>query len=157
MTIFSIFPEICHVCLTLAIAVQIFLVLGQSLNLLTQETPGMRRQQAVRRYQVLIDPGITQLVGAEAVIRPLYSPDTYLRAQGFVDLGHDVRVLDDKLERDEVSCSMHSLIRPRTADQGRFLGIVGIGFGDGASSNEGAKEVALYSLFLIVPIPISAS
>ena len=107
----------------------------------------MRRQQAVRRYQVLIDPGIAQLVGAEAVIRPLYAPHTYLRTQGFIDLRHDVRVLDDKLERNEVSCSMHPLIRPRTADEGRFLGIVGIGFGDGASGNEGAEEVALYSLF----------
>ena len=60
-----------------------------------------------------------------------------------VDLLHNVWVLDDHLERDDVPRGVDALVGTGTADEGGLLGICRIGFGDCASCDQGRKQLAL--------------
>jgi hypothetical protein len=68
-----------------------------------------------------------------------------------VDLLHNVRVLDDQLQRNDISGSVNALVRSCTTDQGGLLGVVRVSFRYGPGSDEGSKEIAFNGLGPIVP------
>ena len=81
--------------------------------------------------QIFIYPGIDHLVGAEGVVRPLKAPYSYLRVQIVIDLLNYILILNDQLERNNVARGMYTFVGSSTANEGGFLGIVCVCFGNG--------------------------
>src|ERR1700761_8368283 len=89
---------------------------------------------------------------AEFIVRALDAPDADLRWQAVVELLHEVLVLNDEVEGQDIAGGMDAAVSPGTAHQLRFLWIVRIGFGDGAYINERSKQLALNGLILVVDL-----
>ena len=111
----------------------------------------------MRRYQVFVDSRVDQLVGAETVVCPLEAPDPYLWYKIVVDLLDYILVFDYQLERDDVAGGVDAFICSSTSDEGGFLGIVGVGFRDGACCDKGLEEVSFYRFVVMRPVDIRAS
>lgn len=78
--------------------------------------------------QIFVDAGIAKLIGAKASIDLLDTPYPDLRAELLIDLGDNIGVFDDELERDDVTGCMDTFVGASTADKGRFLGIICVSF-----------------------------
>ena len=98
----------------------------------------------MRRYQILVYPRIDQLICTEAIVRPLESPDSYLWRKILVDFLDDILVFDNQFEGDDVTRGVNSFICSSASNERGFLGVVGVGFGDGTRCDEGFKEVSFY-------------
>lgn len=79
------------------------------------------------------------MVTAEAAHGALYTPHTDLWREILVDFCDNIWVFDDEFQGYYIAGGMNAFICPSTADERRFLGIVGVGFGDGTSCNEGSE------------------
>ncbi len=115
----------------------------------------MRRQKRVGRNEIFIPARITSLVTAKRTSGPLEPPYSDLIGKMAIDLVYNVLVLDDQLERYHIASSVDTLIGTGATNEGGFLGVRGIGLGDGTCSNECAKQITFYSLVLVVNLHAS--
>lgn len=67
-----------------------------------------------------------------------------------INLLDNIGVLDDQFERYHISCSVNSFVRPRTTNQGGFLGIIRIGLGYSPCCHKSIEEITLNRLFIAI-------
>lgn len=78
----------------------------------------MGRKEDVRGKKVLVFSAVAKLVGAELTGGPEDVPNTDGGRKVFVNFLDDVRVLNDKLEGDDISSSMNAFVGTSAADEG---------------------------------------
>lgn len=110
----------------------------------------MRWKKAVRWYEILVTPRIAVLIAAEATIRPLDTPYSYLRAQMLIDFRNYVWVFNNEFQRYHIASSMDSLVSTSTSNKRRLLWVVRVGFRYCTCINESFKKVALNGFFVVV-------
>lgn len=103
----------------------------------------------MRGDEIFVDSGIDRLVCAEAVIGSLKTPHSNLRNQSVVDLLDHVLVFDYELEGNDVAGSVNTFVGSSTSDEGGFLGVVGIVFGNGTGLNKCFEKVAFDGLVVV--------
>lgn len=115
-------------------------------ELLGHDSARSRVQERVGRHQVLVDSRRTQLSALKSLVGSRNAPDTQLLGQMAVDLLHNVLVLNDHLQRDDVTGGMHTLIGSSSSHESRLFGVVGVVLRDGSGLDKGLEDITLNGL-----------
>ena len=108
------------------------------------------------RNKVFVYSRIDKLVCTEAVVRPFKSPNSYLWCKIIVDLLYNIIILDDQFQRYNVAGGVDTLVGSSASHEGRLLGVVGVGFGDGACCDKSLEEVSFDCLLVMRSAAVSS-